>query len=112
MLFAIPLSSFGCIHALLHQTFLFLGQLLQLFEVSQILEFLRSYHISLGMKQSFPLPKSSCYLDLLGRSRSLGYILEDGFGFLRLFQKRKTHFVAEVYEIDLHIRSNFRQENS
>ena len=40
MLFAIPLSSFGCINAMLHQTFLFLGQLWQLFEVSQILEFL------------------------------------------------------------------------
>ena len=31
----------GCINAMLHQTFLFLGQLWQLFEVSQILEFLR-----------------------------------------------------------------------
>ena len=29
---------------MLHQTFLFLGQLWQLFEVSQILEFLR-YHV-------------------------------------------------------------------
>ena len=28
---------------MLHQTFLFLGQLWQLFEVSQILEFLRYY---------------------------------------------------------------------
>ena len=33
-------ASFGCINAMLHQTFLFLGQLWQLFEVSQILEFL------------------------------------------------------------------------
>ena len=40
-LFAIPSASFGCINAMLHQTFLFLGQLWQLFEVSQILEFLR-----------------------------------------------------------------------
>ena len=40
MLFAIPSASFGCINAMLHQTFLFLGQLWQLFEVSQILEFL------------------------------------------------------------------------
>ena len=39
-LFAIPSASFGCINAMLHQTFLFLGQW-QLFEVSQILEFLR-----------------------------------------------------------------------
>ena len=38
---AIPSASFGCITAMLHQTFLFLGQLWQLFEVSQILEFLR-----------------------------------------------------------------------
>ena len=38
-LFAIPSASFGCINAMLHQTFLFLGQLWQLFEVSQILEF-------------------------------------------------------------------------
>ena len=37
-LFAIPSASFGCINAMLHQTFLFLGQL---YEVSQILEFLR-----------------------------------------------------------------------
>ena len=37
----IPSASFGCINAMLHQTFLFLGQLWQLFEVSQILEFLR-----------------------------------------------------------------------
>ena len=43
MLFAIPSASFGCINAMLHQTFLFLGQLWQLFEVSQILEFLRYY---------------------------------------------------------------------
>ena len=41
MLFAIPSASFGCINAMLHQTFLFSGQLWQLFEVSQILEFLR-----------------------------------------------------------------------
>ena len=41
MLFAIPSASFGCISAMLNQTFLFLGQLWQLFEVSQILEFLR-----------------------------------------------------------------------
>ena len=41
MLFAIPSASFGCINAILHQTFLFLGQVWQLFEVSQILEFLR-----------------------------------------------------------------------
>ena len=40
-LFAIPSASFGCINAMLRQTFLFLGQLWQLFEVSQILEFLR-----------------------------------------------------------------------
>ena len=40
-LFAIPSSSFGCINAMLHQTFLFLGQLWQLFKVSQIFEFLR-----------------------------------------------------------------------
>ena len=40
-LFAIPSASFGCINAMLHQTFLLLGQLWQLFEVSQILEFLR-----------------------------------------------------------------------
>ena len=31
MLFAIPSASFGCINAMLHQTFLFLGQLWQLF---------------------------------------------------------------------------------
>ena len=30
---------------MLHQTFLFLGQLWQLFEVSQILEFLRYIHL-------------------------------------------------------------------
>ena len=41
ILFAIPSASFGCIYAMLHQTFLFLGQLWQLFVVSQILEFLR-----------------------------------------------------------------------
>ena len=41
MLFAIPSASFGCINTMLYQTFLFLGQLWQLFEVSQILEFLR-----------------------------------------------------------------------
>ena len=41
--FHIPSTSFGCINAMLHQTFLFLGQLWQLFEVSQILEFLRYY---------------------------------------------------------------------
>ena len=41
MLYAIPSASFGCINAMLHQTFLFLGQIWQLFEVSQILEFLR-----------------------------------------------------------------------
>ena len=41
MLFAIPSASFGFINAMLHQTFLCLGQLWQLFEVSQILEFLR-----------------------------------------------------------------------
>ena len=40
MLFAILSASFGCINAMLHQTFLLLGQLWQLFEVSQILEFL------------------------------------------------------------------------
>ena len=33
---------------MLHQTFLFLGQLWQLFEVSQILEFLRYYALSSG----------------------------------------------------------------
>ena len=45
MLFAIPSASFGCINAMLHHTFLFLGQLWQMFEVSQILEFLRyMYH--------------------------------------------------------------------
>ena len=43
MLFAIPSASFGCINAMLHQTFLFLGQLWQLFEVSQILEFLQYF---------------------------------------------------------------------
>ena len=37
----IPSASFGCINTMLHQTFLFLGQLWHLFEVSQILEFLR-----------------------------------------------------------------------
>ena len=36
---------------MLHQTFLFLGQLLQLFEVSQILEFLR-YFISVRIETS------------------------------------------------------------
>ena len=41
MLFVIPSASVGCINAMLHQTFVFLGQLWQLFEVSQILEFLR-----------------------------------------------------------------------
>ena len=41
MLFAISSASFGCINAMLYQIFLFLGQLWQLFEVSQILEFLR-----------------------------------------------------------------------
>ena len=41
MLFAIPSASFECINAMLHQTFLFLGQLWQLFEVSQILKFLQ-----------------------------------------------------------------------
>ena len=43
---------------MLHQTFLFLGQLWQLFEVSQILEFLRYHfprhlcHTKSGMTQS------------------------------------------------------------
>ena len=41
LLFAIPSTSFGCINAMLHETFLVLGLLWQLFEVSQILEFLR-----------------------------------------------------------------------
>ena len=41
MLFAIASASFGCINAMLHQTFLFLGQLWLLFEVFQILEFLQ-----------------------------------------------------------------------
>ena len=45
MLFSIPSASFGSINAMLRQTFLFLGQLWQLFEVSQILEFLR-YKVS------------------------------------------------------------------
>ena len=40
-LFTIPSASFGYIYAMLHQTFQFLGQLWQLFKVSQILEFLR-----------------------------------------------------------------------
>ena len=40
-LFAIQSASFGCINAMLQLTFLFLGQLWQLFEMSQILEFLR-----------------------------------------------------------------------
>ena len=40
-LFAIVSASFGCINAMLHQTLPILGQLWQLFEVSQILEFLR-----------------------------------------------------------------------
>ena len=39
MLFASPSASFGCINAMLHQTFLCLGQLWQLFEVSEIIEF-------------------------------------------------------------------------
>ena len=43
-LFAIPSACFGCINAMLHQTLLLLGQLWQLFEVSQILEFLRYLH--------------------------------------------------------------------
>ena len=57
-LFAIPSASFGCINAMLHQTFLFLGQLWQLFEVSQILEFLR-YDI---IQQQHPVnvEKSAC----------------------------------------------------
>ena len=46
MLFAIPSASFGCINAMLHQTFLFLGQLWQLFEVSQILEFLGYFNMA------------------------------------------------------------------
>ena len=41
MLFAIASASFGCINAMLHQTLPILGQLWRLFEVSQILEFLR-----------------------------------------------------------------------
>ena len=41
------ISIFWMINAMLHQTFLFLGQLWPLFEVSQILEFLR--YISLGI---------------------------------------------------------------
>ena len=41
MLFAIPSASFGCINAMLHQTFLFLGQLWHLFEMSQIFVFLQ-----------------------------------------------------------------------
>ena len=40
-LFAIASGSFECINAMLHQTLPILGQLWQLFEVSQILEFLR-----------------------------------------------------------------------
>ena len=54
MLFAIPSASFGCINAMLYQPFLFLGQLWQLFEVSQILEFLR-YYIYSAIRQGFPL---------------------------------------------------------
>ena len=34
---------------MLHQTFLFLGQLWQMFEVSKILEFLRCVHLALGV---------------------------------------------------------------
>ena len=41
MLFAIASASFGCINAMLHQPLPILGQLWQLFEVSQNLEFLR-----------------------------------------------------------------------
>ena len=44
----LPSASFGCINAMLHQTFLFLGQLWQLFEVSQILEFL--WYVALSMQ--------------------------------------------------------------
>ena len=57
MLFAIPSASFGCINAMLHQTFLFLGQLWQLYEVSQILEFLRYIiNLLLLLKQFLLVP--------------------------------------------------------
>ena len=46
---ATPSASFGCINAMYHETFLLLGQLMQLFEVSQILEFLRYISIPPGM---------------------------------------------------------------
>ena len=53
MLFAISSASSGCINAMLHQTFLFLGQLWQLFEVSQILEFLRYVKLSINQEIAF-----------------------------------------------------------
>ena len=56
-MFAIPSASFGCINAMLHQTFLFLGQLWRLFEMSQILEFLRNPFL--------PCPVSSVCIPIL-----------------------------------------------
>ena len=46
---------------MLHQTFLFLGQLWQLFEVSQILDFLRVYF---GKKASSDLCNKILYLKI------------------------------------------------
>ena len=64
-MFAIPSASFGCINAMLHQTFLFLGQLWQLFEVSQILEFLRyMYNTIMLPKDADHKMANSVYPDL------------------------------------------------
>ena len=63
MQFAIPLASFGCINAMLHQTFLFLGQLWQLFEVSPILEFLW-YSKSICCKHVVSLHATCCHSDI------------------------------------------------
>ena len=53
---------FGCLNAMLHQTFLFLGQLWQLFEVSQILEFLRYAKCSVMKSASHTLYTYCCFL--------------------------------------------------
>ena len=44
---------FGCINAMLHQNFLFLRQLWQLFEVSKILEFLRYQKLNSATEQLY-----------------------------------------------------------
>ena len=50
---------------MLHQTFPILGQLWQLFEVSQILEFLRYIKGNIEIIQVYWLNISDVYLDLL-----------------------------------------------